>query len=111
MLMPSRSWRIAYATMLIAVLFPPSRFILRLILGICLLVAGPARRQSGVGKAMSVNYGMTSPECSRTRDSSEANPSTISIYQTARKVKQDPRSTMPEGLAIDCGTRLWRARQ
>lgn len=43
-LMPSRSWRIAYATMLIAVFFPPSRFILLLILGICFLFVGPARR-------------------------------------------------------------------
>lgn len=43
-LMPSRPWRIAFATTLIAVLFPASRLILLLILGVCFLIVGPASR-------------------------------------------------------------------
>lgn len=43
-LMPSRPWRIAIATILIAVFFPASRFILLLILGASFLIVGPASR-------------------------------------------------------------------
>jgi uncharacterized protein with FMN-binding domain/ferredoxin len=43
-LMPSRPWRIAFATILIAVFFPASRLILLLILGVCFLIVGPASR-------------------------------------------------------------------
>jgi len=43
-LMPSRPWRIAIATILIAVFFPASRLILFMILGASFLVVGPASR-------------------------------------------------------------------
>lgn len=43
-LMPSRPWRIAIATTLIAVLFPASRLILLLILAASFLIVGPAAR-------------------------------------------------------------------
>jgi uncharacterized protein with FMN-binding domain/NAD-dependent dihydropyrimidine dehydrogenase PreA subunit len=43
-LMPSRPWRIAIATTLLAVLFPASRLILLLILGACFIFVGPAAR-------------------------------------------------------------------
>jgi hypothetical protein len=43
-LMPSRPWRIAFATVMVAIFFPASRFILLLILGASFLVVGPAAR-------------------------------------------------------------------
>lgn len=43
-LLPNRNWRIAVATVVVAILLPASRLFLLLILGTCFLVIGPAAR-------------------------------------------------------------------
>lgn len=43
-LLPRRSWRIALATIVVAVFFPPARLLLVLILGFSFLFLGPGRR-------------------------------------------------------------------
>ena len=43
-ILPSRNWRVAIASIVVAILLPASRFFLLLILGVCFLTIGPAAR-------------------------------------------------------------------
>jgi ferredoxin len=43
-ILPSRNWRIAIASIVVAILLPASRLFLLLILGVCFLTIGPAAR-------------------------------------------------------------------